>query len=491
MPRGRLDDAVAEGRLIRLRPVAEPVAAAPQDRRVVAAETDPGRPLTAAEARHLGRVRRIVAEHPVVADVAVCLVAAASLLAFAVPDLVGHWAGDARQWVGLAGMLAAGGGLALRRRQPLATLVIVTAGSVAGSAGQWPVVAAVPAVGAAVYAVAAARPARVAWAALAGALVALLAGSLAWPTAQQTGPGWTVSRWGPIPIGVAGGGTAPPGDPSTGGAATGTLDLAVLGPLSVRDLLTWIAMAMAGVVCLAAGASVRARRERVDALVQRSAARVLAAEQRARLTSAEERAVVAREMHDVVAHSLSVMIALADGARASLDRDPASARDALDGLAERGRTALADMRRVVGALREEHPPTAPQPTAQDLEALVAGFRDAGLPVRVLRTGPDLPDELGLTVFRIVQESLTNVLRHAPDAHEVDVDIHVDTDVSCVTVTDDGGHVTRPVQRPAATAGRGLVGMRERVALHQGTLSAGPSGHGWQVRATFDTTRSDT
>jgi len=235
-----------------------------------------------------------------------------------------------------------------------------------------------------------------------------------------------------------------------------------------------------GLAALAGGVSVHGQREHLAELVRRMAALVAAGEQNASLASMQERSRIAREMHDVVAHSLSVMIALVDGARAAASTSPKASAEALDLLAETGRTALTDMRRMLGVLRDGDTPMAPQPTEADAVAgLVEVFARVGLVVRL--RADDLPEHSGLrlTVFRLVQEALTNVLRHAPQATaaEVEVVVHQGSRVE-VTVRDDGGQVTEPV----GTGGKGLVGMRERAAMYAGEVEAGPVPGGWKVHA---------
>ncbi len=246
-------------------------------------------------------------------------------------------------------------------------------------------------------------------------------------------------------------------------------------------------------VALAVGTGVRNRRLHVAALVDRANALAVEREQGARLAAATERARIAREMHDVVAHSLSVMIALADGAGAALERSPARAREALEELSGTGRSALADMRRVLGALRDPETPADPaapldpQPGSLDLERLVDRFRTAGLPVRWTTTGPPLPPDAGLqlAVYRIVQEALTNVLRHAPGTPRVDLVLASTPGRTVVTVTDAGPVGAASPARTdlgGAGSGRGLIGMRERAAVYGGRIVAGPHDGGWQVHA---------
>lgn len=474
---------------------------------------DVERTLTEIEARRLGRVRRFFARRPVASDLLVCALAAIPSVSFIVPEEAGGLADSAHRWAGLLVTALTVAVLAVRRRFPLVTLALVTVATVAGLAGGWGAGIGGVACGFAMYTVAAARPSRTAWSALALSLALVTASGVMWPSTPGSNDG-TV-RFSVGPVGVAGSNTS-----QTGAATAGAMDVAVLGQLTLADLmgLTWLAFA--GVSGLAVGSGVRSRREHVTSLVQRSAALVLAAEERAHRVSTQERALIAREMHDVVAHSLSVMIALADGAQASMDRQPDDAHAALERLTDRGRAALGDMRRVVGLLREEPEVTSPQPAGADLEELVARFRDAGMPIRLTRSGMAIPDVIGLAIYRIVQESLTNVLRHVVGVGCVEVEVHVGAGSAQVTVIDDGGIGVTDAPRPGTDSertgvgletglssnrasgrtrgrpsvpghserktptppGRGLIGMSERAAMHGGTLQAGPYGDGWRVHA---------
>lgn len=327
------------------------------------------------------------------------------------------------------------------------------------------------------------------------------------------------------------------------------------------------------------GMNVRTQRERLSAVEERSARLALAREQTALLAAANERSRIAREMHDVVAHSLAVMITMADGAAAAVDRNPQMAKEALGILSETGRSALADTRRLVGVLREDpeatsdpalraaahdagsHPseadpeatdtgssheartrpldsvpaleaptttgsipvvrdlpvpefappgtvaphepgekivalrrratdalsdtstgdiPMAPAPEQSDLRVLVERFRAAGVPVEYRWTGASLPEDKGLqlTLFRIAQESMTNILRYAPTTHSVRVTVDRHTGTAVLTVENDAA----PGSTPVHGSGKGLIGMRERAAVYGGTVDAGPTQTGWRVRA---------
>ena len=355
------------------------------------------------------------------------------------------------------------------------------------------------------------------------------------------------------------------------------------------------------------GVNTRSVRLRIKALEARSARMALAREQGALLAAAEERSRIAREMHDVVAHSLAVMNTMADGAAATVERNPAVAKQAMETLAEAGRSALADTRRLVGVLREDpsvaagpagspgpaasagsgqsasspdyvpqtpsappaeavspessaapaHPtsarrsrwsfgrkttasglsapsaasapsahshevrdvpvpefaplgtvapvepsapiaslrqqatdsgtdhsrgdlPLAPAPEQADITELVKRFKAAGVPVNYRWVGAALPADkaLQLTVFRIAQEALTNVLRYAPTTPAVSVDVERHIGTVVLIVDNDAAPGTRPMHG----SGKGIIGMRERASVYGGTVQAGPTPTGWQVRA---------
>ena len=303
-------------------------------------------------------------------------------------------------------------------------------------------------------------------------------------------------------------------------------------------------------VSILVGFNARSARLRLKAMELRSARMALASEQAVLLAAAEERSRIAREMHDVVAHSLAVMITMADGAAAIVERDPATAKQAMETLAEAGRSALADTRRLVGVLREdpsvaaeqapqspeppapsgESPssarqhevrdlpvpefaplgtvtpvepsvpianlrqqatdgagdrsrgdlPLAPSPEQADITELVKRFVAAGVPVTYRWVGAALPADkaLQLTVFRIAQEALTNVLRYAPTTPAVSVDVERHVGTVVLTVDNEAAPGTRPMHG----SGKGLIGMRERASVYGGTVQAGPTPTGWRVRA---------
>ena len=208
----------------------------------------------------------------------------------------------------------------------------------------------------------------------------------------------------------------------------------------------------------------------------RLAALELERDQQAEIGAARERARIARELHDVVAHSLAVMVAQADGGRYAAPDDPDAARRALAQIAETGRDALAQMRRLLGVLRAGE-------EGADLPGLVRRLAGAGLPVELEVEGPprELPAELQLCIHRVAQEALTNVLKHADSPRRVEVVLrYLDSEVE-LTVRDDGRGI--PVEAQPDDHGQGVTGMRERVAMYSGTLQAGPlAGGGYEVRA---------
>ena len=207
--------------------------------------------------------------------------------------------------------------------------------------------------------------------------------------------------------------------------------------------------------------------------------RELIAQQRAQ----EERSRIARELHDVVAHSVSLMIIQAGAARRSITTAPTQAEETLRTLESTGRQAMDELRRVLGVLRTQSPDggeLSPQPSLADVRELVTG--DPTLPVQLTEVGDatfDVPSSVGLSLYRVVQEALTNVRKHAGQVRAVSVTLTYRPDRVEVLVADDGRGASVALNED----GHGLVGMRERMALCGGTVTAGPrQGGGWQVRA---------
>ncbi|MUL44192.1 sensor histidine kinase [Streptomonospora sp. PA3] len=208
-----------------------------------------------------------------------------------------------------------------------------------------------------------------------------------------------------------------------------------------------------------------------------------------RAVLAEERGRIARELHDVVAHHVSVMTVQATAGRRVIERSPERARQTLVEIEETGRQAMAEMRRIVDVLREPEGGGAargPQPGLAGLADLVQQIRDTGTPVELVAEGApaELAPGLDLTLYRVVQESLTNVLKHAGRDARATVSVRYGPAAVDVAVTDEGaGPGEGAPPPPADEPGHGLVGMRERVALYGGELRAGPrSGGGFEVRA---------
>ncbi|MFF4755417.1 sensor histidine kinase [Streptomyces sp. NPDC002514] len=410
-------------------------------------------PLVARLSRGGQRLRQADRRHPWVLDAAVVVLV---FLMFCLPDLFHHGAGDgdgplrfrfAFTQLSVAGMLAVQAGLVLpllwRRRRPEAAFGVVAAVFVV----QW-------ALGAALRADVA----------LFVTLYSLtLHGRL---------------RKLPWACGVMAG-------------AMALVAVRVSPVVSVWDALFFLLST--ATAALALGLMVRIRRAQLAGLRERTAQLEVERDQRSRLAAATERTRVAREMHDIVGHNLSVIITLADAGAYATDIAPERGKEALRLIGDTGRQALGELRRVLGVLRETAdgsaggPELSPQPGIADLDALCANVQAAGLDV-VYRTSGDvdaLDGGVQLTVYRIVQEALTNTLKHA--GTDTDTRVHL-----AILVED--GRLTIRVQDTGRAApagvpneeGHGLVGMRERAALYGGTVSAGPArGGGWSVEAVLD------
>ncbi|WP_139084423.1 sensor histidine kinase [Nesterenkonia sp. F] len=274
-----------------------------------------------------------------------------------------------------------------------------------------------------------------------------------------------------------------------------------------------VMMLLAGALSGGIGASVRRGREHQREILEW-------ARRAGDLAQLGERNRIAREMHDVVAHSLSVMISLADGARVVSRRDPDRAEEVLGELSSTGRTALADMRRVIGVLRQgEDVESARRPAQESLDELFEGFRRVGLPLTVTISGPPLPEDAAfeLTVHRIMQEALTNVLRYGRRVTDVQVSIehepgpdaderarHEEQGLSVedqqalglcpdgqvvLTIADDGLPPEQGTPRESVGSGQGIRGMGERAGFYRGSVYAGPrAGRGWVVRAVLEPPR---
>ncbi|UUY51534.1 sensor histidine kinase [Streptomyces yangpuensis] len=259
-----------------------------------------------------------------------------------------------------------------------------------------------------------------------------------------------------------------------------TVPLVSLGQGGTLLPAGWFVVANAAATTLVTGAAVVINRWQREV----AANQALQAER----AVAEERRRIARELHDIVAHHITAMQLMAGGARANLAHDTEAAREALVTLEDSGRIALREMRQLLDVLRageepDETPP-APQPGAADLERIITESRLAGTETVFTVDGPvrPLPPSVGLTLFRIVQEALTNTRKHAGQAR-ADVRLTYRADEVAVEVCDDGAGAAPTAARPAAATGYGLIGMHERVALQGGTLEAAArDGGGFRVAA---------
>ncbi|MFC9670687.1 sensor histidine kinase [Streptomyces sp. NPDC056949] len=272
--------------------------------------------------------------------------------------------------------------------------------------------------------------------------------------------------------------------------AVGLVAVRVSPAVSVWDALFFLLST--ATAALALGLMIRIRRAQLVGLRDRAARLEIERDQRGRLAVAAERTRVAREMHDIVGHNLSVIVTLADAGAYATTVAPERGREALHLIGDTGRQALGELRRLLGVLREAdgprtEPELSPQPGLADIDALCEGVRAAGLDV-IYRTGGDvdaLDSGVQLTVYRIVQEALTNTLKHAGADSRANLAIVVENTRLTITVQDSGPAAPAARRGPANEEGHGLVGMRERVALYSGHVSAGPAGAGWTVRAALD------
>ncbi|MER6556969.1 sensor histidine kinase [Streptomyces sp. NPDC001027] len=270
----------------------------------------------------------------------------------------------------------------------------------------------------------------------------------------------------------------------------GLLTMTVLtGAAMLAGPLPWYAQDNLGILAwtgigATAGDAVRSRRAVVQAIRDRAERAELTREEEARRRVAEERLRIARDLHDVVAHHIALVNVQAGVAAHVMDKRPDQAKEALAHVREASRSALNELRATVGLLRQSgdpEAPTEPAPGLDRLDELAGTFRNAGLPVEVARAdhGTTLPAAVDLAAYRVVQEALTNVQKHAGPAAKAEVSVvRVGPNIE-VTVLDDG----QPAEDapPAAGSGHGLLGMRERVTALRGTLTTGPRyGGGYRV-----------
>jgi len=280
----------------------------------------------------------------------------------------------------------------------------------------------------------------------------------------------------------------------TGGLCAGTIsqirwpqsDTSVLGIVLLTVFQT-VPFALAWVL----GDSIRTRRAYLAQLEERAARLEREREAQSKVAVAAERARIARELHDVVAHNVSVMVVQADGAAYVMDTAPEQARKALETISGTGRQALAEMRRLLGVLRtgehQEGGEYVPQPDVEQLDDLIEQCRVSGLPVdfKVEGTPRPLPSGVELTAYRIVQEALTNTRKHGGPNTGASVRLVYFDDGLGLLVEDDGKGAPHELYEEGGADGRGhgLIGMRERVGMVGGTLDAGPRpGGGFRISA---------
>ncbi len=289
----------------------------------------------------------------------------------------------------------------------------------------------------------------------------------------------------------------------TGNSAAGAIGPAGIVASTDTDLRSSITLAVLNALWLLAvlliAINLGNRRRYIEALIDRAHQLATEREQRAQLAAAAERSRIAREMHDIVAHSLSVVVTLSEGASVAVQSQPEAAARAMERAAETGRSALVEMRRLLGILGDGddasgemsqtgvlEAPRAPQPGVAQLHELVDGFRQVGLKVTLTESGvPETNATQQLAVFRIVQEALTNSLRYAGRGAEARVTVTHASDGTHIEVVDTGRVTSTSADEPSATipgTGRGLAGATERARMFGGSLDAGPHGPGWRVRA---------
>ena len=246
-----------------------------------------------------------------------------------------------------------------------------------------------------------------------------------------------------------------------------------------------VATALTVLVAWLAGENTRSRRVYAVAVAQRASERELEREERSRRAVAEERIVIARELHDIVAHAMSVITVRAGVARVVMSAHPEEVSEALGIIETTARRALQEMRLLVGVLRDDEGGDGELGPALGLASVgelidQAGHAGVEVTVEIVGETRALPGGADLSAYRIIQEALTNVVRHAgPTRARLRIEYRADEIV--VEVTDEGGRRWDPPQANPS-GGHGLIGMRERVALYGGVLSAGPQGRGFQVRA---------
>jgi len=272
-------------------------------------------------------------------------------------------------------------------------------------------------------------------------------------------------------------------------ASAAALFVALLGVLIPQEELPWFSVPINALLFATAwilGDNLRNRRAYLHELEQNAERMARNRDLETRRALSEERTRIARELHDVVAHSMSVIVVQAGAARRLLDTRPERAAEAIGAIESTGRESLNEMRRILDVLRSDanEAELVPAPCLADLDRLIKQYGEAGLPIEIGFEGTrrSLPASIELSAYRIVQESLTNTLKHAGPAR-ADVRLTFDPKSLCVEISDDGrGAATEP---SSAGAGQGLLGMRERVETFGGSLVSGPrTGGGFGVVARF-------
>ena len=268
--------------------------------------------------------------------------------------------------------------------------------------------------------------------------------------------------------------------------------VAVWAPSSVsalnRALMAVVIFSGTALVAWVLGDSMRHRRSYLTSLEDRAARLERERDAQAQIAAAAERARIARELHDVIAHNVSVMVVQADGASYALRSEPERTAQALNAISHTGRQALAEMRRLLGILRsgDEQAGLAPVPGLDQLRELLGQAREAGMSVSLTLEGPvrPLPGGAELAAYRVVQESLTNTRKHGGLAAAAAVTLRYEPGGLLLQVTDDGLGTSGPGTGAAAEGpGHGLTGMRERIEMYGGTVQAGPlPGGGYEVTA---------
>ena len=238
---------------------------------------------------------------------------------------------------------------------------------------------------------------------------------------------------------------------------------------------TWLMVTAIWVMVWLIGRVYGSQQEQVKLRAERDLAGEVAAIRQERLELEAQRTRMARELHDLIGHTVNVMVVHAGGGRRAVRTDPDGAEAAFSTIESTGRAALDELDRVLGILRSEDSdaPVAPLPGLESVAGLITEFNEAGLPTTLDFSGPvdAVPGGVGLTIYRVIQEALTNTLKHA-EANSATVEIHAEDRTVSVSITDDGRGPD-----PTGSAGRGLAGIRERVGLHGGSASHGAKADG--------------